>query len=70
MSNVMRELSLELRPCSPVKSMQWKSLCVDFRGSHALNRLTSPLYAVCKLHIETANQPGCASNFNQRKQDV
>jgi hypothetical protein len=28
------------------------------------------LYAVCKLHIETANQPSCASNFNQRKSDV
>lgn len=63
-------LSLELRPCNPVKSVQWKNLCTDLRGSHAPNRLTSPLYAVCKLHIETANQPSCASNFNQRKSDV
>lgn len=62
-------LSLELRPCNPVKSMQWASLCMDLRGSHAQKRLASPRYAVCKLHIETSNQPSCASSFSRRNED-
>lgn len=61
------ELSLELRPCSPVKSMRWESLCVDLRGSHAQNRLASPLYAVCKLHIETASQSSCAKQLQPKE---
>jgi hypothetical protein len=50
--------------------VQWKNFCTDFRGSNVKNRLTSHLYAVCKLHIETSTQPSCASSFNQRRSDV
>lgn len=64
------ELSIELRPCSPVKSMQWESLCVDLRGSHA--QTGSP-----RLCMQSANcilkpqvNPVAPSNFNRRNEDV
>ena len=56
------ELGFEVSPCSPVKSMQWKNLCVDLRGSNTKNRFTSALYAVRKLHIENSNQPAARAD--------